>query len=507
MPIDTHVQEELAGDNQSQEDLIEPAESSVKAPSYSELTQRSEERDPPGPGDDVQMDDFEMRDREDLMPDVGEQDQEPEPTNDDVEPETAPSRSQTDTIAVSKTLLSLVFVDTNFSTIFFQDLKATINSLAVGVQELKNQVEVLTEFQKGPLAEYLKQQAEASAGTQSGPPSVGQPRSSQQRDDRSRSGSATRGHTPPYYNDVEDDLAVYFPINEYTMPMNWLLKKPIVKKFIYYEVIRRAYRTHPLFKPDAEFIIATYMDFLMTPRLQSHFGKSTATGGTMDFARCPMPQVVVEIADTDLLDLGKRRVPGTGTNAEAIKTRCNNVRRMQVLGSDYIKEAESRQEVAHRLLGERVDFYNKHMVTIFLSNMGINGTWRYMNLPFQWLFPSRSAKEMGWTFEVELKKASALSVCSGKPDDKNFNKDKPFHPDLELLMFPTMTIKPPLKTLHEAEILLARLLESRVSVPTYPPDVWSVSAVSNCLCQCIYVNDNHVSFHVKADQGCGYAQP
>ncbi len=234
------------------------------------------------------------------------------------------------------------------------------------MKDLKTQVDVLTQFQQGPLADFLQQGAAAAKeghGDPSRPPSVGQQSQPAQGESRDRSGASSRAQTPPYYNDVEDDLAKYFPINEYTMPMNWLLKKPIVQRFIYYEVIRRAYRTHPVFKPDAEFIIGIYMDFLMSPRLQTHFGKSTGTGGTMDFARCPMPQVVVEIADTVLLDLGKRRVPGTRTNADAIKDRCNNVRRFQVLGSDYIKDATSRQEMAHRLLGERQDFYERHMVS------------------------------------------------------------------------------------------------------------------------------------------------
>ncbi len=76
---------------------------------------------------------------------------------------------------------------------------------------------------------------------------------------------------------------------------------------------------------------------------------------------------------------------------------------------------------------------------------------------------------------MELKKATALTVGASKPDDPTFNKDQPMDPDFEVKMFPNMTVKPPLRTIHEAEILVARLLESKVTVPTYPADVWAVS--------------------------------
>ena len=230
-----------------------------------------------------------------------------------------------------------------------QELKDTVAKLADGVKSLAEQVEILQQFNKGPLAEILSRQ---QAG-QEGPAPVQRPLGQ----------TASRGNTPPYHNDTESEIASYFPINQYTQAMNWFLKRPIVQTFLYYEVIRIAYRTHPLFKPDADFVLGVYMDYLCSTRLQTHFGKSTGSGSTLDFARFPMPQVIVDIANTKLVDIGKRRVPGGKDNAELIKVRGNNMRRNHLLGSDYIRGSASVEQMAHRILTERHDFYEMHVVS------------------------------------------------------------------------------------------------------------------------------------------------
>ncbi len=117
---------------------------------------------------------------------------------------------------------------------------------------------------------------------------------------------ASRDTTPPMYNDAESQVIELFPINIYTEAVDWLLQQPIVQRLIYYDVMRLAYRTHPVFKPEADQVINRYMDYLISMRLQTHFAKSTSVKRKMDFSRVPMPKVIVEIADTQMIDLGKR---------------------------------------------------------------------------------------------------------------------------------------------------------------------------------------------------------
>ncbi len=174
---------------------------------------------------------------------------------------------------------------------------------------------------------------------------------------------ARREATPQYYNDAESELDSYFPINQYTEPMDWLLKQPIVHTFFHYEVIRRVYRKHPIFKPESDVVLSSYMDYVASTRLQTHFAKATTRVTKMDYGKFPMPMVFVKIALDQLMDLGKQRIPGTKDVATFIKDRCANTRRSHVLNSEFILESDSQQEMAHRLLAEREDFVSMHAVS------------------------------------------------------------------------------------------------------------------------------------------------
>ncbi len=217
--------------------------------------------------------------------------------------------------------------------LWFQDFQAEMNKLREGLQSLNSLVK--------DVILPLKAQLEEAKAKQK---------------------VRTREDTPDMYNDYETQLYYYFPINVYTKAMNWLLKQPIVRKFLEYETIRVVYRNHPPFKPDAEFVFGKFLDYLMTRRQQSHWCKSTGRGRSQDYGRAPMPDIVVDIAEKELVDVGKRRVPGSKNVAEFVKDKCNSARRHQVLGSQYVKDSKSVQEMAYRILGERVDFMKKHEV-------------------------------------------------------------------------------------------------------------------------------------------------
>ncbi len=174
----------------------------------------------------------------------------------------------------------------------------------------------------------------------------------------SRASTRDRDSTPPMYTDEESRARKYFPINNYTRAMDWFLRQPAVQTLIYYEVMRVTYRTYPVFKPDAEFMIAKYMDYLMSTRLQTHLAKANGNRGraNMDFGRAPMPNVVVQIAETRLTDLAKRRVPGFREVADVMKDRCGAARRNKVIECDYVSTSSSVEVMAHRLYNERMTF-------------------------------------------------------------------------------------------------------------------------------------------------------
>ncbi len=174
---------------------------------------------------------------------------------------------------------------------------------------------------------------------------------------------AARDSTPPMYNDAETQIMALFPINIYNEPMNWLLSQSIVQRFIYFDVMRLIYRSHPVFKPEADWVTARYMDYIMSQRLQTHFAKATKVRRRMDYSRVPMPMVLHDIAETHLKDLGKRRTPGAKTMANFMKDRCNSNRRVHLLNSAHVQAAKSKQEMAWLIMAERVDFVEKHDVS------------------------------------------------------------------------------------------------------------------------------------------------
>ncbi len=174
--------------------------------------------------------------------------------------------------------------------------------------------------------------------------------------------TATRGDTPEYCNEAENNILALFPINRYTEPIDWMIRQPIVQDLIYYDVMRDVYEQKPVFKPESNFVLDSYMDKIISQRLQTHMGKATVRASKHDYSRFPMPMVFLEIAQDKLAGLGKLRAPGTKDVADFMKDRCNNGRRFHVIESDYIEGSASVQEMAHRLLSEREEFISKHKV-------------------------------------------------------------------------------------------------------------------------------------------------
>ncbi len=282
----------------------------------------------------------------------------------------------------------------------------------------------------------------------------------------------TRDETPEMYNEYETQLYCYFPINIYTPAMNWLLKRPIVRRFLQYETIRTVYRNHPLFKPDAEFVFGKFLDYLMTRRLQSHWCKSTGSGRSQDYGRAPMAGIVVDIAEKELVDVGKRRVPGSKDVSEFVKDKCNSARRHQVLGAQYVKDSKSVQEMAFRIYSERVDFISKHEVRKYMLNS--DKLFAINVAIFQWLFKDNKKK---WSYDHELNKTRKLEISNGYKEDPTFDGSQPVPNDLELSFFPEMDVGQPLHDMAEAEALEAELIRSGLSKPVFPPNVWVVSAL------------------------------
>ncbi len=179
---------------------------------------------------------------------------------------------------------------------------------------------------------------------------------------RKKAAVADRDSTPPMYNEAEADVIALFPINIYTEAIDWLLKQRVVQNLIYFDVMRVVYRNHPVFKPEAEIVTSHYMDYIMSTRLMTHLAKSTTKNRKLDFSRVPCPAVFVDIVDNNMVDLGKRRVPGAKDNSAFMQHRCNSVRRTHLLNSDYVKSSPSMQQMAHSILAERVDFVAKNEV-------------------------------------------------------------------------------------------------------------------------------------------------
>ncbi len=175
--------------------------------------------------------------------------------------------------------------------------------------------------------------------------------------------TATREDTPEYVKDTETRVLNLFPINKYTEAVDWMLKQPVVQDLIYYETMRTVYRKLPVFKPESNFVIESFMDNTFSVRLQTHCGKATTRVSKADYGRFPLPMIALKIAQENLSNLGKLRVPGGKSVADFIKDRCANLRRTYLIGSDFMEGSDSVQEMAHRMLAERVDFVQNHKVS------------------------------------------------------------------------------------------------------------------------------------------------
>ncbi len=283
----------------------------------------------------------------------------------------------------------------------------------------------------------------------------------------------SRDTTPAYYNPAEDDLVPYFPINKYTKAMDWVMQQPVVHKFLQYETMREVYKTHPVFKPESDIVLGAYMDYVASVRLQTHFGKATTRVSKADYGRFPMPMAFLKVAQDELKTLGKQRTPYAKSVADFIKDRCNNLRRTHVIGSEFIKGTETLQEMAHRMMAERLDFVQEHAVSCVTVIV------HQEDLPtnliiFQWIFDKMP--KVNWSYDIELKKTRKLVAGQRKKDDPSFDGNaEPFPEDIELLIFPDMDKGRVLESMDEAKRIVAALEESGVSKPMFPRPVWDVS--------------------------------
>ncbi len=96
---------------------------------------------------------------------------------------------------------------------------------------------------------------------------------------------------------------------------------------------------------------------------------------------------------------------------------------------------------------------------------------------FQWLFPSRSAKDLKWDYKKELAKSKKLSLGKSLPTDANYDPaTAPMDNDIEHMIFPTMDKGTPMTTMDEAQRLEQELVASNVTKPVFPTTVWDVSS-------------------------------
>ncbi len=176
--------------------------------------------------------------------------------------------------------------------------------------------------------------------------------------------SASSDEPPPDYSPVESQMLTLFPINIYTPAIDWLLKREAVKKFLFFQVVRRVY-PDVTSKPDWETVMQSFIDFVCSTRLQIHMGKAKAAGRSsskLHFGRFPMPQTFIRIADENMVTLHKVRVDGEKDNATYFRDKCGTLRKTHLLAAKYIVESESIQEMAQKLMWERIDFYLEHRV-------------------------------------------------------------------------------------------------------------------------------------------------
>ncbi len=213
--------------------------------------------------------------------------------------------------------------------------------------------------------ESLNRQMQAIVQMQAEMKAAGIPIPGKEPMEKYRASTVPPEDTPPNKSEAEFKLANVFPINTLTEPMLWLLERPVVRRFLRYEVIRKVYKATSVIKPDLELVASKFMDYVMSTRLQTHMGKS-GRGRNLDFSRVALPEIFLDIIRNELAELGKIPAPGTKSLEDFIKDRCNSTRRIHLIGSDYISTAPSVQEMAFRILHERLDFFYRHQVRALL---------------------------------------------------------------------------------------------------------------------------------------------
>ncbi len=171
-------------------------------------------------------------------------------------------------------------------------------------------------------------------------------------------------HEPdPSYNEYETRLKKLFPINVYSRTMNWLLQQKPVQTFLQYEIMRRAYSGYPTTKPDLEHVMSKYFDYMLSNRLQSHLGKAVeGTSPLFHFGRFPLPKVILDIAKKELKGLSKQPAPGMKTEIDYFKDWTTTAKRNFLNNNQWVLDADSLEQMAQRLMWERMDFFTKHKV-------------------------------------------------------------------------------------------------------------------------------------------------
>ncbi len=280
------------------------------------------------------------------------------------------------------------------------------------------------------------------------------------------------GKDPPV-SQIEARVLNLFPINKYTRAIDWMLKQPVVRRLIYIKILSICYSDSVQFKPDNQYVVSTYMDTVATPRLQGHFGKATGGGRNLDFGRCPMPMALLAIANEDLAPLAKKPVPGSMDNAEFLKERNNTVRKKTLMKSNYISQASCQEEMAMRILFERIDFYENHMVRVQYSA-------RQNDLQaialLQWLFPRIDPDNVGWTFEKELAKTKKSAVGKTKPSQPDFDYVNYHRPaNIDEKIFGATTKAEVIDDKDVAKDLVRQLNEITLHMPNLPKSTWDVS--------------------------------
>ncbi len=272
----------------------------------------------------------------------------------------APSTSGPPTDYVTKQVTaSVAVVDYPYHCSFpwpLQDFQAEMTALTNRLLEFKDLLTEIVNFQKGE--GNIQRMAELT---------YRDPRSKTLRLPRYSQASSSSDEPPPIYTAVETQLLRLFPIPVYTPAIDWLLKQPVVKTFIFYQMTRRQYTNIPRGKPDWEIVIADYLDFMCTIRLQGHMGKAGSKSGKLHFGRFPLPDAILQISNENIASLHRVRVPGDRDNATLFREKCAAIKRNRITYAEWVMKSESVQEMAQKYLWERYDFYINHRVSCSCS--------------------------------------------------------------------------------------------------------------------------------------------